>query len=77
MAQLRANTRATFDGSSDWLAGLVEAFGATERLTEEACDPLAKRAMRARLSRPTSTAAFSRKSRTIRRYSPASCNRGS
>lgn len=77
MAQLREPTRATLDGSRDWLSGLVETFDAAEQLTEVPCDAAVLRAMRSRLSRPTSTLMAARHVRSARRYSPASCNRGS
>jgi hypothetical protein len=78
MAQLREATRVTFDGSRDWLASLVNTLDRTERLSEVPCDAKAKRAMRARLARPTSTRAAARRfARSSPSYSPASCNRGS
>ena len=75
--QLREPTR-SIDGSRKWLASLVGASDAIEGLSQVPCDPSALRAMRARLSRPTSTQPVSRRfAPTAGRYSPASCNRGS
>ena len=76
--QLRASTQTSLDGSRDWLAGLVAAADSIEQLSQVPCDASALRAMRARLSRPTSTHAIGyRFERTAQRYSPASCSRGS
>ncbi|MDB5618781.1 hypothetical protein [Tardiphaga sp.] len=76
--QLREPTRATFDGSRDWLSSLVEACDNTEQLSQVPCDAAALRAMRAWLSRPTTTTTVSpRYSRAALRYSPASWIRGS
>lgn len=75
--QLREPTR-SIDGSRDWLASLVGASDAIESLSQVPCDASVLRAMRARLSRPTSTLSVSRRyAPTAGRYSPASCNRGS
>ena len=71
--QLREPTRATFDGSRDWLSSLVETLDSAEHLTQVPCDASALRAMQARLSRPTSTRPAHRYAPS---YSPASCNRG-
>jgi hypothetical protein len=78
--QLRAPTRATFDGNRDWLSALVETFDSAEHQSRVPCDAKALRAMHARLARPSITSAHSvpnRFARHDRRYSPASCNRGS
>ena len=77
--QLREPTRATFDGSRDWLSALVETCDSTEHLSQVPCDAKALRAMQARLARPASTSAHSVPQRyaAAKRYSPASCNRGS
>jgi hypothetical protein len=55
MALLRETKRATFDGSRDWLFGLVETLDSVERLSDVPCDDSAMRAMSARLARPTTT----------------------
>ncbi|MDB5653335.1 MAG: hypothetical protein JWQ94_948 [Tardiphaga sp.] len=77
--QLRETIQATFEsGRGDWLAALVETFESTESLSQVPCDATVLRAMRAQLSRPTSTRPVpSRHERVARRHSPASCNRGS
>jgi len=75
--QLREPTRTAFDGSRDWLASLVDTFNTTEHLSQVPCGASDLRAMRARLSRPTTTNSTSRHGRHVQRYSPASCSRGS
>ena len=78
MAQLREATRATVEGSRDWLTSLVTTLDQTALLSEVPCDARAMRAMRVRLARLTTTRPVSpRFSRTSTSYSPASCNRGS
>ena len=75
--QLREPTR-SIAGSRDWLVSLVGASDAIETLSQVPCDATALRAMRARLSRPTSTRSVShRYAPAAGHYSPASCNRGS
>ncbi len=77
--QLREPVQSTFDGSREWLRGLVETFDSTERLRGVPCEASALRAMRAQLARPISAPVLSTALRynADRRYSPASCSRGS
>ncbi|MBC7585053.1 hypothetical protein FNL55_14185 [Tardiphaga sp. vice352] len=69
MALLQETKRATFDGSRDWLFGLVETLDSVERLSDVPCDDSAMRAMRARLARPTTTRSASN------RFSQFGCSR--
>ena len=69
MPHLRETKRATFDGSRDWLSGLVQTLDSVERLSDVPCDDTVMRAMRARLARPTTTRPASN------RFSPAGTSR--